>query len=51
MIPQSIARFLFENSLLDPFWSAWSAGFCAVATDGTIFLTEAGAAYLEEIDA
>lgn len=48
---QALARFLFENSQLDPFWSAWLVGFCAVAADGTIFLTEAGAAYLEEIEA
>ena len=49
MIPAA-ARFLFENSLLDPFWSALCAGFCIVGSDGQVYLTDAGAAYLEEID-
>ena len=44
-----IARFLFENSLLDPFWSSWLAGYCVVAEDGKIYLTEAGGKYLETV--
>lgn len=43
-----LARFLFETSLLDPFWSAFFAGYCVVGLDGQVYLTEAGAKYLEE---
>lgn len=46
---KSLARFLFENSPLDPFWSAWFAGFCVVGMDGIVYLTTEGQRYLDEV--
>jgi hypothetical protein len=46
-----LSSFLFENSPWSPFWSAWSVGYCIVGSDGQVYLTDAGAAYLEEFDA
>ena len=44
---KALQRFLFETSPLTPFLSALVAGYCAVGTDGQIYLTEAGAEYLD----
>ena len=42
-----LARFLFENSPWGPFWTAWSVGYVIVGPDGQVYLTDAGAEYLE----
>jgi len=44
---KTLARFLFENSPWSPFWSCLIAGYCVVGMDWQIYLTEAGAEYLE----
>ena len=43
---KAIARFMFESSPFDPFWSAFLVGFCIIGPDGKVYLTEAGAEYL-----
>jgi hypothetical protein len=43
---KALARFLFENSPWDSFWSAWFCGYCIVGSDGLVYLTDAGAEYL-----
>lgn len=45
-MPPHLAKFLFERSLLGPFLSAWSVGFCVVV-GGRVYLSEAGERYLE----
>jgi hypothetical protein len=42
-----LARFLFECSPWDSFWSAWSVGFCIVGSDGLVYLSDAGQEYLD----
>lgn len=49
-MPPSLRRFLFETSPWGPFLSAWMVGYCIVDTDGQIYLTDAGAEYLEYAD-
>jgi hypothetical protein len=46
---KSLARFLFENSPWGPFFTAWSVGYCAMDIDGRVYLTAAGAEYLDGI--
>ena len=43
----ALARFLYEHSLFDEFWSAFLVGFCVVGTDGQVYLTKFGTEYLE----
>lgn len=45
-----VASFLFENSVLPPLWSAWLVGYCIIDTEGTVWLTNFGQAYLERSD-
>jgi hypothetical protein len=44
---KSLARILFEASPFNEFWSAWAVGFAIVGPDGRVYLTDAGAEYLE----
>ncbi len=44
-----LARFLFETSPFDEFWSAFLVGFCVIGIDGRVYRTEAGEEYLNEI--
>ena len=44
---KALASFLFENSPWDPFISAWLVGYCTVGPDGNVYLTDAGAEYLD----
>ena len=43
-----IARLIFETCPFGPFWSAILSGFAAVDLFGQLYLTPAGAAYLEQ---
>ena len=42
-----VARFIFESSPWNPFWSAWLAGYAVIGPDGQIYLTSAGQEYLD----
>lgn len=44
---KALARFLFEVSPFNEFWSAFFAGFAIVGPDGRVYLTRAGEEYLE----
>jgi hypothetical protein len=44
---KSLCRLLFECSPWGPFWAAWFAGYAVVGPDGRVYLTDAGAEYLE----
>jgi hypothetical protein len=41
-----VARFLYEHSPYNEFWSAWLVGFCIVGNDGQVYLTDEGQDYL-----
>lgn len=43
------ARFIFETSPFDPLTTALFAGFAVMGFDGVVYLTEAGAEYLESL--
>jgi hypothetical protein len=44
---KSLTRFLFECSPWGPFWTALAVGYAVVGPDGIVYLTDAGAKYLE----
>lgn len=44
---KALARFLFENSPLTPFWTALACGFAEIGFDGRVYLTRSGVEYLE----
>ena len=46
---RAFARFLFEHSPWDSFWSAWFVGYCIVGTDGQVYLTDEGQEYLDSV--
>ncbi len=48
---KTLCRWLYESSLLDGFWAAWTVGFCIVGADGRVYLTRRGEDYLAEKDA
>jgi hypothetical protein len=45
-----ISRFIFENSLLSPFWASLFAGYAEVGWDGRVYLTAAGEEYLRGLE-
>jgi hypothetical protein len=45
---KAITRFLFEHSILEPSWTALLCGFAVIGLDGRLYITEAGAEYLED---
>jgi hypothetical protein len=42
-------RYVFENSIVDPLWSALFAGY-AIVINREVFITPAGEKYLESLD-
>lgn len=46
---KAFIRFVFENSILDPAWTALVCGYAVVGFDGQLYLSQAGQDYLEEI--
>lgn len=44
---KAFARFLFETSPFNEFWSAVLVGFAEIGFDGRVYLTRSGAEYLE----
>ena len=48
--PMSIlTAFLFEHSLLSPFWSALLSGYAEVGWDGRVYITASGQDYLDSL--
>lgn len=45
----TLARVIFETCPFGPAYSALLAGFAAIGFDGQMYLTKAGAAYLESL--
>jgi hypothetical protein len=45
----AMQRYVFENSIADPLWSALFAGYAIVA-NGEVFITPAGEKYLKSLE-
>jgi hypothetical protein len=43
---RALARFLYEHSPYNAFWSAYLVGFCDIDSYGRVFITDEGQDYL-----